>query len=88
MADVYKRQVWCKEIAGGLVGAIRTGSVTIVSSYNTGDITGKTASGGLLGAGYESGNTISWCYSRGTVNLNDSGRASGALFGPVSYTHL
>lgn len=75
--------VWCKEIAGGLVGAIRTGSVTIVSSYNTGDITGKTASGGLLGAGYESGNTISWCYSRGTVNLNDSGRASGALFGQI-----
>ena len=75
--------VWCKEAAGGLVGAVRSGGVTIVSSYNAGDITGKTASGGLLGASYESGNTISWCYSSGTVNLNDSGRASGALFGQI-----
>ena len=77
--------VWCLNAAGGLVGGVSAGQCEFYSCYNSGEISAATYSGGLGGYLSSGGSTFKWCYSSGPVNLDQSGRCVGALFGMLSY---
>ena len=66
--------------AGGLAGAVGGRGSEIYSSYNCGEISAKYNSGGLVGGAF-TGSSIKWCYTSGSVNLNESGLKAGAIFG-------
>ena len=70
--------------AGGLVGAVRAAGCEVYSCYNAGEIAGNVNAGGLGGSILDNQTTFNWCYSSGPVNLKQSGRAAGALFGTLA----
>ena len=75
--------VWGSHTAGGLVGASTGYACEYYSSYNAGEVSGTLNAGGLAGGTYVNDTVFDWCYSSGAVNLDQSGRAVGALFGTL-----
>ena len=74
---------------GGLIGLItnKTGSSVVTDCYATGNVTGNSYAGGLVGL-YEKGTaTINNCYATGSVT-GTGGFALGGLVGVVSAASL
>ena len=73
--------------AGGIVGRINSGTVTINRCKNSADITGKNA-GGITGYGSAKGSTITDCYNAGTISSgSNAGGIAGQMHNGTSYTN-
>ena len=73
--------------AGGIIGRINGGTVTINRCKNSADITGKNA-GGITGYGSAKGSTITDCYNAGTISSGSNvGGIAGYMHNGTSYTN-
>lgn len=64
--------------AGGIVGYIRTGSITIENCYNSGNISSSRYKGGIIGAIEEDDITIKNCYFLDNISKG-IGNSSGGI---------
>lgn len=73
--------------AGGIVGRVNAGSVTITNCANTAGITGGAA-GGILGYLSTKGSSVENCYSTGTVSgSNRTGGIAGQVYSTTAITN-
>ena len=72
------------QFVGGIIGAIYKGNVKILNCYNTSNIIGNNAVGGILGAGIEDTDllVINNCYNTG--NITGQSRTNGIYGNSIS----